>query len=82
VLLSGWSDGRVLAHSSETGEQLWFIDKAHPGEVTALTLSHNRRFVLTAGAAGEVRLWELRSRELISHFKEHTQRVNSLALFY
>lgn len=81
ILFSGWSDGRVLAHSAETGANLWFIDNAHLGGVTALTLSHNKRFLLTGGAGGEVRLWELRSRELVSHLKEHAQKITALALF-
>jgi WD40 repeat protein len=81
MIFSGWSDGRVLAHSAETGASLWFIDNAHPGGVTALILSHNKRFLLTGGSGGEVRLWELRSRELISHLKEHSQRITALALF-
>lgn len=80
VLYSGWSDGRVLAHSGETGACLWFIDNAHSGGVTALALSHNRRFIVTGGPSGEVRLWELRTRDLVSHLKEHVQRVTSLAL--
>ena len=79
-ILSGWSDGRVLAHSSETGANLWFIENAHQGGVTALTLSHNRRFILTGGPQGEVRLWELRSRELVSHLKEHVQKVTSITI--
>lgn len=57
------------------------LDNAHQGGVTALVLSHNRRFLLSGGPQGEVRLWELRSRELISHLKEHKQRVSALALF-
>jgi WD40 repeat protein len=44
-------------------------------------LSHNGRFVLTGGPGGEVRLWEMKSRELISHLKEHVQKVTALALF-
>ena len=72
---------RVLAHSAETGENLWFVDNAHPGGVTSLVLSHNHRFILTGGPAGEVRLWELRTRELISHLKEHKQKITCLALF-
>ena len=80
VLYSGWSDGRVLAHSGETGACLWFIDNAHNGGVTALALSHNRRFIVTGGPGGDVRLWELRTRDLVSHLKEHVQRVTSLVL--
>jgi len=30
---------------------------------------------------GEVRVWEIRSRELVSHLKEHTSKVTSLHLF-
>lgn len=81
LLISGWSDGSVLAHNAEDGSNLWMLKNAHPGGVTALVLSHNRRFILTGGPQGEVRLWELRSRELISHLKEHKQKVTSLALF-
>lgn len=49
--------------------------------MTAITLSHNNRFLLTGGEHGEIRLWEMRSRELVSHLKEHTQRVTGLCLF-
>lgn len=72
---------RILAHSAETGDSLWMLDNAHAGGVTALVLSHNRRFLLSGGPAGEVRLWEMRSRELISHLKEHKQKVTALCLF-
>ena len=30
---------------------------------------------------GDVRVWEVRSRELISHLKEHTSRVTKIMLF-
>jgi cilia- and flagella-associated protein 52 len=39
------------------------------------------RFLLSGGMNGEVRLWELRSRELISHLKEHTQRITDIVIF-
>lgn len=81
IVISGWSDGKICASSAETGESLWCLDNAHPGGVTALTLSHNRRFFLSGGPQGEVRLWEMRSRQMISHLKEHKQKVTSLILF-
>jgi WD40 repeat protein len=81
MLYSGWSDGRILAHSAEDGSILWSVDNSHKGSVTAMALSHNRRFLLTGGMEGEVRLWELRSRELISHLKEHKLIVTSIKLF-
>eukprot|EP00605_Chrysophyceae_sp_TOSAG23-4_P001584 GSChrysophyteH1.ASY1.ANO1.1739.1 assembled CDS len=79
IILSGWSDGQINAFS-DGGELLWMINNAHPGGVLAMTLSHNNRFILTGGPAGEVRLWELRTRDLISHLKEHVSRVTSLVL--
>eukprot|EP00981_Chlorochromonas_danica_P015335 scaffold11736_cov159-Ochromonas_danica.AAC.1 len=80
LLFSGWSDGKILAHSAETGESLWMLDNAHQGGVSALVLSHNRRFLLSGAPSGDLRLWELRTRELISHLKEHKQRVHALKL--
>jgi len=64
MLVSGWEDGKIRAHDVDTGKPLWLIDNAHRGGVTALTLSHNQRFILTGGKEGEVRVWELRTREL------------------
>lgn len=81
-LLTGWSDGKIRAHEAETGHFLWHIDNAHTGGgVTAICLSNNERFILTGGVEGEVRVWEMRSRELVSHLKEHTGRVSDLKLY-
>lgn len=71
----------VIAHDIDTGDNLWYIERAHAGGVTALKLSHNMRFLLSGGMNGEVRLWELRSREMISHMKEHTQRITDIQIF-
>lgn len=74
ILISGWSDGKIIAHTEE-GAALWQIDAAHPEAVTCLRLSHNRRFLLTGGPQGEVRMWELRTRDMISNLKEHKSKV-------
>jgi len=68
-------------HDPDTGEPLWAIENAHLDGVTALRHSHNGRFLVTGGQHGDVRLWEVRSRELISNLKEHTQRVTGLEIF-
>mmetsp|Transcript_29123 Transcript_29123/g.38302 ORF Transcript_29123/g.38302 Transcript_29123/m.38302 type:complete len:626 (+) Transcript_29123:45-1922(+) len=81
LILSGWQDGRVRAHDIDNGKQLWLIENCHRGGVTALLLSHNQRFVVSGGEEGEVRVWELRSRELVSHLKEHSLRITGLALY-
>jgi len=57
---------QVRAHDCEKGQALWQIDNAHRGGVTALKLSHNERYIITGGADGEVRVWELRTRDLVT----------------
>ncbi|KAH8045685.1 WD repeat-containing protein [Aureococcus anophagefferens] len=80
-LISGWSDGKIRAHESDTSTPLWLIDHAHRGGVSALVLANNQRFIMTGGGEGDVRVWELRSRELVSHLKEHRSMVTGLALY-
>ena len=81
VLLSGWRDGQMRAHDAEDGKLLWCIDNCHRGGVTALTVSHNRKFVVSGGEEGEVRVWEIRTREMILHLKQHTMAITSLCVF-
>lgn len=81
VLVSGWSDGCIRSHSSETGAPAWSIDNAHTGGVTALVLSHNQRFIVSGGAGGEVRVWDIRKRDMVSHLKEHSMAVTHLAIY-
>lgn len=60
---------------------LWSIDNAHKGGVTAITMSKASKFICTGGQAGEVRIWEIRSKEMISNLKEHLQKVTQVQLF-
>jgi WD40 repeat protein len=80
VVISGWQDGRLRTFRADNGQALWFIDNAHRGGVTAMDLSQNQRFIVTGGHEGEVRVWEVRSKEMVSTLKEHTQRVTQIAL--
>lgn len=34
-----------------------------------------QRFIVSGGEGGEIRVWELRTREMASHLKEHTLKV-------
>ena len=47
----------------------------------AVQVSHNRKFVVSGGEEGEVRVWEVRTREMILHLKQHTMSVTSLSIF-
>lgn len=65
----------------DTCEPLWTIDNAHKNEVSAIYLSPNLKFICTGGGEGDVRVWEIKSREMISHLKEHKSRITKLELF-
>eukprot|EP00938_MAST-03A_sp_MAST-3A-sp1_P001212 g1212.t1 len=84
-VFSGWSDGKVRCHAAYDGKSLWEIHDAHKivrGQaVSTLCLSNNEKFVLSGGEDGAVRMWEIRSKEMVTHLKEHKSRVTQLALF-
>lgn len=63
--MTGWRDGQIRSHDADTGQLLWSIANAHAHGVTSLVVSHNERFLVTGGMDGELRVWELRSRELV-----------------
>jgi WD40 repeat protein len=60
---------------------LWSIDNAHKNGVSALCLSNTNKFLCSGGNEGEVRVWEVRSKEMVSHLKEHIQKVSKVQLF-
>merc|ERR1719265_686541 len=81
IICTGLSDGRMLAYDCVQGQSLWHIDNAHKGGVTTMRLPTNVRFVVSGGSEGELRVWELKTRQMVSHLKEHNARVNDLMLF-
>lgn len=81
IIVTGCNDGRLLSYDFAQGQNLWQIDNAHKGGATTVKIASNVRFVVSGGADGELRIWELKTREMISHMKEHVARVNELKLF-
>lgn len=73
--MTGWDDGNVRCHSNATGELLWTLPDAHVGGVSAVGVAVGQHFFVTGGVKGEVRVWDSRSRRLISTLKEHCQAV-------
>lgn len=80
-IVSGWQDGLIRCHDCETGELLWAIQEAHKHGVTAIMVAHNQRFFLSGGQDGEVRVWDIKSRELVCNLKEHKQMVTQVECF-
>eukprot|EP00775_Hariotina_reticulata_P008043 gene8043-8238_t len=85
LLLSGWSDGFIHCHArsgAQPGTPLWCIPNAHVTAhscgVPALQLSSRGHFVASGGAGGELRVWDLASREMVAHMKHHTMAITDL----
>ena len=53
----------------------------HKKGVSALAVSHNQRFFITGGVEGAVRIWDIKSRELVSHMTEHRDAVTCISIF-
>jgi WD40 repeat protein len=81
ILVAGGNDGRLQGFDMMQGQPLWQIDNAHKSGVTSVKLASNVRFVASGGGEGDIRIWELRTREMASHFKEHQARITDLQLF-
>lgn len=81
IVVAGCSDGRLVSWGVRGGQELWHVDNAHKGGVTSVKISSNVRFVISGGVEGELRVWELKTREMASHLKEHGSRINDVKLF-
>ncbi|GIL58625.1 hypothetical protein Vafri_13638 [Volvox africanus] len=88
TIMSGWGDGHIRCHGRTSGgaqcPPLWVIpgahSLAHSVGVTAMKLSHGGGFLLTGGAGGELRCWDLRSREMAAHMKLHMEKLVDVAV--
>jgi WD40 repeat protein len=80
IVLTGWTDGSVRSVDTETGEVLWSIKQAHRGPLTVLKSGNNAKFFVTGGQDGQVRVWAVKTRELVSSFKEHHAAITDLVV--
>ncbi|EFJ41582.1 hypothetical protein VOLCADRAFT_107639 [Volvox carteri f. nagariensis] len=88
AIVSGWADGHIRCHARTGGgalcAPLWVIpgahSLAHSVGVTAMKLAHGGGFLLTGGAGGELRCWDLRSREMAAHMKLHMEKLVDVAV--
>jgi WD40 repeat protein len=89
LIVSGWTDSKIRCNRADNAERkkyiynlaLWTMDNAHRNGVTAVTMSKNNRFICSGGNDGEVRIWEMKSKDMLSHLKEHIQGVTKVQLF-
>jgi WD40 repeat protein len=81
ILVAGYADGKLRSFDMYQGALLWDIDDAHRGGTNVVQIARNARFICSGGKEGDLRVWELRTREMVSHLKEHSSIVNDFQLF-
>lgn len=80
AVVSGWNDCTVRCHDASNMRSLWEIPNAHRAAVTAVAVQEDpaSSFLVSGSADGSVRVWALRSRELMAQFGEHHKAVSSV----
>lgn len=80
AVLSGWNDCTVRCHDASTMRSLWEIAGAHRAAVTSVAVhADDKTSLVVSGAAdGSVRVWSLRSREMMLQFVEHLKAVTAV----
>lgn len=80
LLLSGWEDGKVRAFTPQTGKLAYVINDAHVDGVTALAPTLDGKKLVTGGADGRVRVWDVSGPvpAMVVSWKEHKRPVTDV----
>lgn len=81
LMLSAWSDGAVRCHDLTNTKLLWTHARAHRRGVTALALSPSLKYFVSGSEEGDIRVCDIRSREIKLELKDHNQAIVQLQLF-
>lgn len=80
AVVSGWADGHIRCHDASSMGTLWELPNAHRESVTAVATHSDASlsYILSGSSDGCVRVWSLRSREMMLQFTEHKQAVTQV----
>ena len=85
IIITGWQDGNIRSYNSNKSNDglLWEIKDAHSfqGGVSCLRLGYNQKYIISAGYDGTLRCWDIRFKKLVANLKEHTSKINGIALY-
>ena len=79
--ITGWSDGGIRCYDTSDGELHWELPNSHQGECTNIVISESLMFFITSGEHGEIKIWNMKTHQLMSELKEHRGRITTLELF-
>mmetsp|Transcript_37635 Transcript_37635/g.49584 ORF Transcript_37635/g.49584 Transcript_37635/m.49584 type:complete len:699 (-) Transcript_37635:494-2590(-) len=79
-IVGGFEDCAVRAYQVATGQKSWEIPTAHRTKVMSLAVhtDENMGFLVTGAEDGTVRVWALRTREMLLQFTEHKKGVTQV----
>jgi WD40 repeat protein len=82
AVVSGWADASLRCHDASNMRPLWELAHAHRGGVTCVAVQAGPALSYVASGArdGSVRVWALRTRELMLQFCEHAKAVTGLVV--
>ncbi|GMH32361.1 hypothetical protein BSKO_00195 [Bryopsis sp. KO-2023] len=84
-VISGWGDGHIRCHSLIDLNRSWLINNAHclggNSGVSALCLGVKCDVIFSGGVGGEIRVWDVASRGIAAHMKQHVGRVTGIVAF-
>jgi cilia- and flagella-associated protein 52 len=60
--------------------RLWTLDNANRHETSKCRIAQNMRFFVAGGIDGELRIWDLRTKEMMFQLKEHMNVISGLFL--
>ena len=82
IIIVGWNDGYLRIYNMhESDSFLWDIKDAHKTGVSCVKMSHNQKYIASGGVNGSVRIWDVRFRNIVCQFKEHTHTVNGIVIY-
>ena len=78
--IAGSLEGNILLYSQHPLKEIWSIEKAHVGAVTALLFTKNTEKIISAGDDGEVKVWDFHTGRYLSNIYKTEQKIKNLAL--
>jgi len=80
-IISAWDDGKIRAHTPESGKLKYTINDAHNSGVTAIATTADNKRIISGGGEGQVRVWKVEkdgSYHMEEAMKEHKGMVTCI----